>query len=115
MSSSEKIRDHLNMALEQLLTAFVINGADLEDDIPTDAIDAALSSDPHVRNARQALDVVVRGLLDDTPGDDRHQAVLSVEEATNALTTKAADAGYRLGVLRGSIPTSRSLANRQRG
>ena len=115
MGDPDKIQDHMQIALDALLAALVLSGGIQGDDIPTDAVDAALSTDPAVIKARQALDVAVRGLDVPGAGHDRHQAVLGVEEATNALTTKAADAGYRLGALRGSIPTSRSLANRQRG
>ena len=98
MSDSDRVQQHLQTALDSILTVLVLNGGDLGDDIPPDALDAALSADPQVRSARQALDVAVRGLLEPGGGDDRHQAVLGAEEATNALVARCGDAGYRLGL-----------------
>lgn len=98
MNNDDEVRQHLNMALENVLAAFVLSGGDLGADVPTDAVDAALSTNPSVRDARQALDVAVRGLLEPGAGDDRHQALLGVEEATNALVVASADTAYQLGV-----------------
>lgn len=98
MTNEEKIQEHLQAALENVLAALVLSGADPGGDVPTDAIDAALSTDPRVRIARQALDVAVRALDCQGVGDGHRQAVLAVEEAVNALVARAADAGYRVGV-----------------
>ena len=98
MNDSDKLRDRLQAALENVLSALVLAGVDLRDETPADAIDAALSTDPSVQTARQALDVAVRALDGAEAGDGHRQAVLAVEEAVNALVARAADAGYRVGV-----------------
>ena len=100
MNNEDRLREHLRTALENVLAAFALSGggSDLEDNIPTDAIDAALGVDPHVGIARQALDVAVRGLGASGAGDGRRQAVLTLEAAANALVVQSVDAAYQLGV-----------------
>ena len=98
LTTTDKLHQHLQVAFENVLAALVLSGADQGDDVPADAIDAALSTDPRVRIARQALDVALRGLDAPGAGDDRRQAVLALEEAANALVVQSADTTYRLGL-----------------
>jgi len=98
MNDSNKIRDYLQAALDAVLAAIVLNGGDLGDDIPTDALDAALSADPQVKDARVAFLEALRGIETSRTGDDRQGALLAVEAATNALVVQAVDAAYRVGL-----------------
>ena len=98
MNNEDRLRDHLNMALEQLLAAFVISGGDLGDEVPDTALDAALHVDPSVGIARQGFHVALRALGEPEEGEHRRQAVLALEEAVNALVVQSVDAAYRVGL-----------------
>jgi len=98
MNDSNQIRDHLQVALDQLLAALIISGGDLGDDIPDTALDAALGVNPAVQTARQAFMEALRGIETSRTGDDRQGALLAVEAATNALVVQAVDAAYRVGL-----------------
>ena len=97
MNNKDRLREHLSTALNGVLTALVLSGGDLGDDIATDAIDSALSNDPSVGIARQAFLEALRGLDEPVEGEHRQESVLAVEAATNALVARAADVAYRLG------------------
>ena len=99
MNNEDRLREHLQGALDQLLVALALTGGSaLEAGVPTDAIDAALGADPAVGIARVTFLEALRSLGNSDARDDRRQAVLTLEEATNALVARSADVGYRLGL-----------------
>lgn len=95
LNKQEVVRDHLEAALDNLLAALALSGANLAEDVPGEGLDTAMASDPAVRTALQTLDVALRAV---ESADDRHLALLNAEEAVNALVAAAADAAYRVGV-----------------
>ena len=90
--SQEQTIAHLSTAIHELLAAIVLMGG-LPDDIPADALDAAIKIDPTVQEARQRFQTALQGMRD-TVGKD---SILYLEEAANALAARCAEAGYRIG------------------
>ena len=88
----EKAFDHLNTAIHELLAAAVLVGG-LPDDIPDDALDAALKTDPTVQEARKSVQDALQTLQSRGVGE----ALFAWEEAVNALAARCAEVGYRIG------------------
>ena len=88
----EKAVDHLSTALHELLAATVLMGG-LPDDIPDDALDAALRIDPALQEARKGVQDALQTLQSSGMAD----SLFVLEEAVNALAARCAEAGYRVG------------------
>lgn len=92
--SQEQTIAHLSTALHELLAAIVLLGG-LPTDIPDDALDAALKTDPAVQEARQRFQAALQDMRD-TVGKD---GIFNLEEAANALAARCAETGVRVGCL----------------
>lgn len=94
MNDAVRVNEHLQDALDHVLAALVISGG-LAQEVPGEALDATIQNDPAVKDARQAHHDALRALKG--AGVPR-EAILLVEEATNALVARGAEAAYRLGM-----------------
>lgn len=63
-----------------------------------DHLDEALSSSHGVREARQRFQEALRTVERAGAGGDIRQAILDLEEATNALAARCAETGLRVGL-----------------
>ena len=90
--SQEQTIAHLSTALHELLAATVLMGG-LPDDVPDDALDAALKTDPTVMKARKSVQDALQRLRSRGVGE----ALFAWEEAVNALAARCAEVGYRVG------------------
>jgi hypothetical protein len=97
MTDDAQVREHLQVALDQLLAALIVSGG-LPEEIPDDAMDAGLAGNPAVQEARLGLISTLNRLIDPSTGDGR-QALLALEAGANAYAARCAEAGYRLGLL----------------
>jgi len=93
MGDTELVQGHLKVALDELLAAAVLVGG-LDETIPDEALDALLATDPTIRNARAAVQDALQAVALAAVGRD---AILTLEEATNAFVARAAEAGFKLG------------------
>jgi hypothetical protein len=91
-----RIADHLRGALDQVVAAAVIVGALPEDEVPDDALDAALQGDEAFQAARVNLRRAFDRLRAAAP-DLGAKLGLDLEAAANHLSAQAAVVGVRLG------------------
>jgi hypothetical protein len=96
MTSDERMRDHLQAALDQVLAALVVSGG-LPEEVPDNVLEAGLANDPAVQDARLGLVSILNRLIDTSTSEGR-QALLAIEAAGNACAARCAEAGYRLGL-----------------
>ena len=89
-----QLAEHLTTALDALLAALVVAGGVGQEHVPDDALDAALNAASAVQDARRGVQRVLQQLRDSGGVAD---ALLDLEEATNALAARCAEAGFRLG------------------
>jgi len=90
--------DHLDLALEHLLTVRLRAGAQLPATVPTEVVEAAAAGDDNYRQARRdaadALGVLLSAVEDD---ETMTQLVMEVEAAYLRLASQAMDLGWRVG------------------
>ncbi len=87
-------------ALDALLVALVALGGVDDVETPTFALDKALRSDDRYQAARRAFRDV-HADLGDALGDEHHQLLYKIEEATNAIAVASTDVGFLLGISAG--------------
>lgn len=96
MTGDERVRAHLQTALDQVLAALILTGG-VPGEVPDDALDAGVGNDPAAQKARLALISTLTQLVGVSTSDGR-QALLAIEAAANAYAARCAEAGYQLGL-----------------
>jgi hypothetical protein len=96
MTDARRVRDHLYQAFDQLVAALALSGG-IPEEIPDDALDAALGNDFAVQEARLGLISNLNRVIEMNTSDGR-QAYIAIEAAANAYAARCAEAGYRLGL-----------------
>jgi len=96
----KRVAAHLTIALDQVTAALIAVG-DLPSDPGDEALDEVLRIHRGVIQSRKVFRTRLNTLLTRVRSEADRQAVLSVEEAANAVGWNSADAGFRLGILNG--------------
>ena len=95
------VQDQLDRLVESALALTVLLGDGNDEaapSLPDEAIDAALRTDETYQQARATFRARLTTLLVGAGDDvDLHPALLGIEETANAMTSAAADAGFRIG------------------
>ena len=99
--SDVEIREHLQIALEHLLTALAAGGGLSPPTPPLEALDMALGADGSYQETRRQLSNAVQDLMAETPVESHRRLVLAVEEAANHQATVAVEVGWKVGMTAG--------------
>ena len=97
LNRTERLHDHLNVALDGLLAALAEAGG-LPQVAPEEGLDVALTTDEAFQEARVRFSEALKKLLAEGPGGSPSPQVMEVEEMANAMVARSTEVGFALGL-----------------